>query len=324
MDVPGLRRHALEEIRRFEEQARSSGVPNEVVLAARYALCAGLDEAVLSTPVGQSERMGAASPVGGVASRGVGRREVLRDAGPDLAGSVPLHRSDGAAVSRDGVRLRREVPGAGARARAPARESSRTSIARFAIIAARPSPGCRCGGADWRTGAIRSFGTCPGGSSPRPRCRSSPSRSRCTTPSLAQRSPTRCMPSSRRSASRTSSPATRGRAGARSDAETAPGAEEQSGALSVEEQGNRTTVTLLARGPVPVRQRDGQPGVRRDAAARDDGAEQGAGPCAGGGAHRRSTRSSSLTFQDNYELSRAARRERGDAAAAGHRQLPPD
>jgi type VI secretion system protein ImpK len=56
VDVPGLRRHALEEIRHFEEQARSSGVPNEVVLAARYTLCASLDEAVLSTPWGnQSE-----------------------------------------------------------------------------------------------------------------------------------------------------------------------------------------------------------------------------------------------------------------------------
>jgi len=55
-DVSGLRRHALEEIRRFEERARASAVPNEVVLAARYALCAGLDEAVLSTPWGaQSE-----------------------------------------------------------------------------------------------------------------------------------------------------------------------------------------------------------------------------------------------------------------------------
>lgn len=55
-DVPGLRRHALEEIRRFEERARASAVPSEVVMAARYALCAGLDEAVLSTPWGaQSE-----------------------------------------------------------------------------------------------------------------------------------------------------------------------------------------------------------------------------------------------------------------------------
>lgn len=56
MDAAGLRRHALEEIRRFEEQARSSGVSSEVVLSARYTLCAGLDEAVLSTPWGnQSE-----------------------------------------------------------------------------------------------------------------------------------------------------------------------------------------------------------------------------------------------------------------------------
>lgn len=55
-DVSGLRRHALEEIRRFEENAQRAGVRNEIVLAARYALCAGLDEAVLSTPWGaQSE-----------------------------------------------------------------------------------------------------------------------------------------------------------------------------------------------------------------------------------------------------------------------------
>jgi type VI secretion system protein ImpK len=56
IDIAGLRHHALEEIRRFEEHAHSSGVQNEIVLAARYALCAGLDEAVLSTPWGaQSE-----------------------------------------------------------------------------------------------------------------------------------------------------------------------------------------------------------------------------------------------------------------------------
>ena len=55
-DVAGLRRHALDEIYKFEERARSSGAPNETVLAARYALCATLDEAVLSTPWGaQSE-----------------------------------------------------------------------------------------------------------------------------------------------------------------------------------------------------------------------------------------------------------------------------
>src|ERR1700736_2616171 len=56
MDVAGLRRSVLEEIRRFEEQARAAGVSSQVVLSARYTLCAGLDEAVLSTPWGnQSE-----------------------------------------------------------------------------------------------------------------------------------------------------------------------------------------------------------------------------------------------------------------------------
>ena len=56
IDVPSLRRATIEEIRRFEERARAGGVRNEIVLAARYVLCAGLDEAVLSTPSGaQSE-----------------------------------------------------------------------------------------------------------------------------------------------------------------------------------------------------------------------------------------------------------------------------
>jgi type VI secretion system protein ImpK len=55
-DIGALRRHALDEIRRFEDRARASGIQSEVVLAARYVLCAGVDEAVLSTPWGaQSE-----------------------------------------------------------------------------------------------------------------------------------------------------------------------------------------------------------------------------------------------------------------------------
>ena len=56
LDLGGLRRHTLDQIRRFEERARDAGVANETMLAARYALCAALDEAVLSTPWGaQSE-----------------------------------------------------------------------------------------------------------------------------------------------------------------------------------------------------------------------------------------------------------------------------
>jgi len=55
-DVGVLRRHALDEIRRFEQRARSASISPEVVSAARYALCACVDESVLSTPWGaQSE-----------------------------------------------------------------------------------------------------------------------------------------------------------------------------------------------------------------------------------------------------------------------------
>ncbi len=56
IDVAALRKLALAEIRSFEDGAGEAGLRNETVLAARYALCAGLDEAVLSTPSGaQSE-----------------------------------------------------------------------------------------------------------------------------------------------------------------------------------------------------------------------------------------------------------------------------
>lgn len=55
-DVGSVRQHALSEIRAFEQQAQAASIPNEVVTAARYALSATLDEAVLSTPWGaQSE-----------------------------------------------------------------------------------------------------------------------------------------------------------------------------------------------------------------------------------------------------------------------------
>lgn len=56
LDIAGLRQYALEEMRRFEDRAGAAGVPHEIVLAARYVLCAALDEAVLATPWGaQSE-----------------------------------------------------------------------------------------------------------------------------------------------------------------------------------------------------------------------------------------------------------------------------
>lgn len=58
-DVGALRRQVLEEIRRFEDRSNAAGVASGVISAARYALCATLDEAVLSTPWGaQSEWAG--------------------------------------------------------------------------------------------------------------------------------------------------------------------------------------------------------------------------------------------------------------------------
>lgn len=51
-DVEGLRRQAMQEIGAFEERARRAEIPAEDVLAARYALCTVVDEAVLNTPWG--------------------------------------------------------------------------------------------------------------------------------------------------------------------------------------------------------------------------------------------------------------------------------
>lgn len=51
-DIESLRRQAIQEMRAFEERARQAEVPPEDVLAARYALCTVLDEAVLNTPWG--------------------------------------------------------------------------------------------------------------------------------------------------------------------------------------------------------------------------------------------------------------------------------
>jgi len=58
MDTAGLRRQLVAEVRGFEEKGRSAGVPADQLAAARYALCATLDEAVLSTPWGANSDWG--------------------------------------------------------------------------------------------------------------------------------------------------------------------------------------------------------------------------------------------------------------------------
>ena len=216
------------------------GRPGRAVCAVRRPRRGGPVDAL-----GQSERMGPAPAAGGVASRGVGRREVLRDAGPDLAGSDPPHRPDGAAVSRvwpSASPASTRCRSAGTSTSCEVQQDLYRKIRNHRGPASRS---CRCAGADSRTGAIRSFGMCPGGSSARRRCRSSRSRSRCTTPA-SPASPSRCTRSSRRWASRTF------RRHATPFAVEGPtlkqllAPEEKAGALSVEEQGSRTTVTLLA------------------------------------------------------------------------------
>ena len=51
-DIESLRRQCVQEVRDFEDRCRRASVPDADVLAARYALCTVLDEAVLNTPWG--------------------------------------------------------------------------------------------------------------------------------------------------------------------------------------------------------------------------------------------------------------------------------
>jgi type VI secretion system protein ImpK len=51
-DVAGLRNHVAQEVKSFEDKARTQGVAPEMILAARYTLCTLLDETVLCTPWG--------------------------------------------------------------------------------------------------------------------------------------------------------------------------------------------------------------------------------------------------------------------------------
>jgi type VI secretion system protein ImpK len=51
-DVGGLHQRLVNEIKTFENTAKQTGIKPEIVLSARYAVCAALDEAVLNTPWG--------------------------------------------------------------------------------------------------------------------------------------------------------------------------------------------------------------------------------------------------------------------------------
>lgn len=57
-NVGGLHQRLVSEIKSFEVKAKEAGMKPEVVLAARYVLCAAVDEAVLNTPWGAESPWG--------------------------------------------------------------------------------------------------------------------------------------------------------------------------------------------------------------------------------------------------------------------------
>jgi len=52
-DAANLREQVINQVRQFETRAQTAGIPPQTVTAARYALCAMLDESVLNTPWGE-------------------------------------------------------------------------------------------------------------------------------------------------------------------------------------------------------------------------------------------------------------------------------
>ncbi|SHH01453.1 type VI secretion system protein TssL, long form [Marivita hallyeonensis] len=64
MDAEKLRQSVVSEVRAFENRALQAGIPAQTVKAARYALCATLDDVVLNTPWGGQSSWGLQSMVG--------------------------------------------------------------------------------------------------------------------------------------------------------------------------------------------------------------------------------------------------------------------
>lgn len=52
-DVPHLYQQVVQQVRQFESRAQAAGLTPQMITAARYALCAMLDESVLNTPWGE-------------------------------------------------------------------------------------------------------------------------------------------------------------------------------------------------------------------------------------------------------------------------------
>lgn len=64
MDADKLRQSVVSEVRAFENRALQASIPAQTVKAARYSLCATLDDVVLNTPWGGQSSWGLQSMVG--------------------------------------------------------------------------------------------------------------------------------------------------------------------------------------------------------------------------------------------------------------------
>ncbi len=323
MDVPGLRRHALDEIRRFEDQARSAGVPNEIVLAARYALCAGLDEAVLSTPWGAQSEWAQHPLLVALHREAWGGEkffEMLDRISGDPARHIDLMELQYLGLAF-GFAGKYQVMDRGHEHLAKVQQrplsqdpgSSRRRRARAVAAVARAA----------RIGGIRSFGTCRGGSSARRRvallavtftvvlrppgglrrsgaCRAREGGPRRTSRCLRQRPP-RAGPTLKQLLA----------------------ADERDGTLSVEENGGRTTVTLLAPDLFASGSAAVNPAQFGTLQRLAKALEQRSGPRAGRRPHRRSTGQVAALPGQLRAVARA-RGERREGPAAGDRQSGPD
>jgi len=105
VDVVGLRRHVLEEIRRIREQARAAGVRSEKSSSLRVMPCVPASTSGPVDPVGRSERVGAASRPGALHREAWGGEKFFEMLRPDLRGSGHAHRSHGTAVPHARARL---------------------------------------------------------------------------------------------------------------------------------------------------------------------------------------------------------------------------
>ena len=92
-DPDRLRAAMVDAIRaRFETEALATGLDTRSLRAARYALCATIDDMVLSTPWGSSSSWVQQSLTSIFHNEVIGRRAVLRHPRADAAGSGPPRR----------------------------------------------------------------------------------------------------------------------------------------------------------------------------------------------------------------------------------------